>query len=254
MNNNTHLDLEMQVIDYKDWVNRSLVYVSRNFDDLRAGDDYSSMRPSIQIGFLNFRLFPEHPKFFSVNRMMDIEDHHEYSDMITVAYIDMTNIDMATDTDRRFNIDKWARFFKAKTWEELRMIAEANPAMEEAVSHLKELTAEERFRQECWAREDQLRRERGMKRRLDEALARIENEARRAEEADKRADDENRRAREAEARYIRSICKMLRNGKTAEQIADELDDDYDHIRSICDAADEFGPEYDAEKVISKILS
>ena len=56
-----------------------------------------------------------------------------------------------------------------------------------------------------------------------------------------------------EGRYfhlISQICRKLRKGKTVEQIADELEEDEARVKAICDAAEEFAPDYDEEKVMT----
>ena len=40
-NDNSYINLEMQVEDQKNWVPRSLTYLSREFDQLKHGDDYT---------------------------------------------------------------------------------------------------------------------------------------------------------------------------------------------------------------------
>ena len=63
MNDSTNLDLEMQVINYHDWIERSVFYTARNFGDLKTGDPYIDVRSSIHIGFLSYTLFEDCPKF-----------------------------------------------------------------------------------------------------------------------------------------------------------------------------------------------
>ncbi len=43
---------------------------------------------------------------------------------------------MATDEDRRYGIDEWARLFKATTWEEIRMLAEKNEYIDSAAQEM----------------------------------------------------------------------------------------------------------------------
>ena len=50
---------------------------------------------------------------------------------------------------------------------------------------------------------------------------------------------------------FRQICTKLKKGKTPEMIAQELEEDLSPIRSICEAAEEFAPEYDWKKVMEK---
>ena len=54
LNQNTLINLEMQVINEHNWPERSLSYLCREFDQLSAGQSYESVKPAIQIGLLNF--------------------------------------------------------------------------------------------------------------------------------------------------------------------------------------------------------
>ena len=54
-----------------------------------------------------------------------------------------------------------------------------------------------------------------------------------------------------EQRLFRQVCTKLKKGKTQKVIAEELEEDLSTIRSICEAAEEFAPEYDWKKVMEK---
>ena len=84
--------------------------------------------------------------------------------------LDLKRIDLATEEDRRYEIDCWARMFKAGTWEKLRMIAEKNKYMSEAAMAMYELNADEIIRQQCMAREEYNRYEKMMARKLAQHL------------------------------------------------------------------------------------
>ena len=51
---------------------------------------------------------------------------------------------------------------------------------------------------------------------------------------------------------ISLTVRKLRKGKSVEQIADELEADMETIAPICQAAEEFAPEYDEEKIFEKV--
>ena len=53
---------------------------------------------------------------------------------------------------------------------------------------------------------------------------------------------------------ISLTVRKLRKGKSVVQIADELEADIATIAPICQAAEEFAPEYDEEKVFRKLIS
>jgi len=54
---------------------------------------------------------------------MNVKNHHTYSDRFILNVVDLTKIDMATSEDKDYQIDYWARLFKARTGEDLKMIA-----------------------------------------------------------------------------------------------------------------------------------
>ena len=54
LNNNTCLNIEMQVINLGNWPERSLGYLCRSFDTLNRGEDYQNTKPVIQVCFLDF--------------------------------------------------------------------------------------------------------------------------------------------------------------------------------------------------------
>ena len=55
-----------------------------------------------------------------------------------------------------------------------------------------------------------------------------------------------------EERLIRQICRKLRKGKSVSQISDEVEEEEESIRAICDAIAPFGPGFDEEEVIARI--
>ena len=153
LNNNTNINLEMQVQNLGNWTERSLYYLCRNFDTLNSGDDYKEATSAIHIGFLDFTLFPEVPEFYATYRMMNVKNHHLYSSKFTLGVVDLTKIDLATDEDRIWGIDHWARLFKATTWEELKMLASKNQDFEDTIVTMQELSADEKIKLQCMARE-----------------------------------------------------------------------------------------------------
>ena len=79
---------------------------------------------------------------------------HLYSSKFSIHVLDLTRIDLATAEDQNYEIDRWAKLFKAKTWEELRMIAKNNPDLLQASNDLYTVNADEIIRQQARARAD----------------------------------------------------------------------------------------------------
>ena len=166
LNDSTILNLEMQVVNEHNWADRSLCYLCRDLDQLKHGEDYSQIQPVIQISFLNFTLFPEHPEFYATYKLLNVNNHTLYSDKLQISVVDLTQIQLATKEDKAHQIDYWASLFTCKDWEELTMLAENNEYLKEATETVYELSQEEQIRMQCEAREDYNRRMLGIGRML----------------------------------------------------------------------------------------
>ncbi len=174
MNNNTVINLEMQMNNQYNWPERSLVCLSRLFDNLNAGEAYKTVKPAFQIGILNFTPFPGHPEFFSTYKMMNIKNYYKYSDKFTILVLDLTQIHLADREGKDHDLDKWAKLFRALTWEDFKMISKENKSMREAGETLFTLNGDDRIRDLCEAREDYRRTWEGVKLEMDELQVKVE--------------------------------------------------------------------------------
>ena len=173
LNNNTIINLEMQVLDLKDWPERSLSYLARSYDNVAKGDEYINVKPVYHIGFLNYTLFPESPEFFARYRMMNIKNHNVYTTKFNLYVVDLTQTKLATQEDVDTGLVYWTQVFKAKTWEELRQMAERNQELQEATEALYVYNQDEIVKEQCRARQDYYNHERGMQKRMEEKDAAI---------------------------------------------------------------------------------
>ena len=165
LNNNQLLNLEMQIKNEFNWTDRSLTYLCRAFDQLQSGQEYEDILPVIHIGFTDFTLFPKEPEFYATYQMINIRNHSQvFSRKFTLSVINLTQIDKATEEDKASKIDYWARLFKAKTLEELQMLAQNDEYLQAAATSIRIANEEEIIREQCRAREDALRRERTLER------------------------------------------------------------------------------------------
>ena len=174
LNNNTIINLEMQVLDLKDWPERSLSYLARSYDNVAKGDEYINVKPVYHIGFLNYTLFPEYPEFFAKYQMLNIKNHNLYTTKFNLYVVDLTQIELATQEDVDTGLVYWTQVFKAKTWEELKQMAERNQELQEATEALYVYNQDEIVKEQCRARQDYYNHERGTQKRLEEARIALE--------------------------------------------------------------------------------
>lgn len=160
MHDGTTINLEMQVINEHNWPERSMSYLCRTFDNVNKGEDYLEVKPVIQIGLLDFTLFPDNPEFYATYKLLNVKNHKIYSDRLRISVLDLTHTELATKEDRVWQLDHWAALFKARTWEEIKMLAQDNEYIGDASAAIYKLTADEEIRLQCEAREDYFRRQR----------------------------------------------------------------------------------------------
>lgn len=164
LNDKSLINLEMQVNNEHNWAERSLSYLCRTFDHLYRGQDYEEALPVHHIGFLDFTLFPDYPEFYATYQLLNIKTHYLYSSKFSLFVIDLNQIDLATVEDKLYGIDHWARLFKSRTWEELKMLVKDNEYLDAAATSLYEANADWMVRERCIARKLAERREKTLER------------------------------------------------------------------------------------------
>lgn len=159
LNDKTIINLEMQVINFNDWTERSLSYLCRCFDNLGPGHGYLHVKSAVHIGFLDYTLFPDHPEFYATYRMINERTGQLYSSKFRISVVDLTKRNLATKEDIAHHRDLWAAFFKATEWGEVMALAEKDKNISEAAVTLRKLSDDELFKMRYKAREDMLRQE-----------------------------------------------------------------------------------------------
>ena len=174
LNDASIINLEMQVAKQDFWNNRSLSYLCSIFQNLERGDDYSKVKPAFHIGILDFSPFPDYPEFYATNQLMNVKKHYIYNDNFTLNVLDLNQIHLATEEDKAYKIDHWAKLFRAKTWEDLNMLAQNDNVFEETCETVYQLNQNNEVRYLCEMREEGqriMRTYQNMIKRRDAALA-----------------------------------------------------------------------------------
>lgn len=174
LNNDTLINLEMQVTDQLNWEERSLCYLCRTFDQLNSGQNYIESKSAIHIGFLDFTPAGKIPEFYGLYQLTNIKNHHLYSDKFTLGVVNLTQIELATADDKACQLDHWAKLFKSTTWEEIKMIAKKDEYLREASETLYVMNADEIVRQQCQARADYYRLHNSINQKMEELSSQVE--------------------------------------------------------------------------------
>lgn len=146
LNDNTKINIEMQVEQKAHWKTRTVFYLAKMFTaDLRRGEAYKKAKKCIAITVLDFNVIQNeeyHNVYLLRNAQSDI-----YTDMLELHTIELKK---APNREQPVPLDEWHSLFNAETEEELDMIQSKtkNSGIIEAIKELKEVSLTDRLRME----------------------------------------------------------------------------------------------------------
>lgn len=151
----SQVDVEIQVIAYDYWAERSLFYISKMYvDQIHEGEDYGQLKKCIHVGILDFKLFDDE-EYYSRFHIWEDNRRFQYSDKFEIHVLELPKLEKYDYPETE--LLKWARFFNATDKEELEMAAGGNEYTQKAYERLVELSADEEKRMEYEARQKALR-------------------------------------------------------------------------------------------------
>lgn len=206
-NDGDRINIEMQVRGQECWPERSTVYICRNFVTLNKGETYDNVKRTIHVGIIDFDLPIIGKELYAKNKIMNEKTHEVYCDRLELNVLSLRNIKYATENEKKSNLYQWAKIFAAKTWEELKMAA-TTEAMKSSVVTIRKLTAEERIRMQCEARERQLLDERTAESLKRKALAKARQAESKAQQAESKAQQAEERTRQAEEKFKQAEARI----------------------------------------------
>ena len=225
LNHSEIINIEIQSRFQEFWPERSLTYLCRNFDQLDRGDEYWKIKPCIHIGILEHDLFrTDDPRytgeFYSEYAVLNRRTGTEYSSKFEIRVLSLEHLEEASPEEKEDpnGLYFWAKLFKARSWEEMKTVAEGNEFMKSFVGTIKQLTAEEEIAQACENR-----------RRYSIEIATYEGMVRRAEAAAEAAKMEAEQAHE-EARQ--SVMQAQEEVHQARQEAEELRAEIERLQKL----------------------
>ena len=140
LNDDTKINIEIQVKAAADWDKRQLFYISKLFTaDIHVGEDYSGLKRCIGISILDFNL-TERPEYHSTYRLKD-NDGNLFSDMIELHILELRKALVQESP-----VNDWIRLFNAEREEDLDMIKTENAGILEAIREVKLMSLSKRLR------------------------------------------------------------------------------------------------------------
>lgn len=157
MNDDTEIDIEVQLSELSVWAERSLFYLSKMYtDQINPGDSYDKFKKCVSISILDFELFIDTADFYSCFHIAEDTRHTLYTDKMEFHVLELTKLpeELKEDSD---DILLWAKFINAERKEDFDMVAHKNPYIESAYQTLQVISQDKQKRLEYEAREKAIR-------------------------------------------------------------------------------------------------
>ena len=156
LKNGTQIDFEMQIAAFEHWDKRSIFYLSKMYtDQIKEGEDYSTLKKCIHVSILNAIYFPEDDVCYRRISFCDTKTGKEYSDLMEMHMLELEKLPPEDKNEE--GIILWMRFLSGKCEEDFRYMAEKDKYIGEAFNTLKKISADEEKRLEYEARQKAIR-------------------------------------------------------------------------------------------------
>ena len=136
MNDNTQVNIEVQIAKPKDMKKRAVFYWAKLYSyQISEGEDYSLLNDVISINLLNFKLFTNHDRCHTACHITDDFDKKTVIKDFEMHFIELPKFKLG-DIKRLRKSEKWIALFSNKcTDEELEEIAMSEPAIKKALEY-----------------------------------------------------------------------------------------------------------------------
>lgn len=154
-----HIDLEVQVNDEGDYIERATYYGARELSTaLKTGMQYNQIPQAIIISIVDFIIW-DHTVVHTVHHVHESTLGYRTTDILEWHYFELPKLSgrQANPDDE---LDVWLKLFDANTEEELMKLEDLEvPAVKQAISAYRNITATEEFQYLARIREDALHNE-----------------------------------------------------------------------------------------------
>lgn len=154
MNNNTEIDIEIQLAYMKAWADRSTFYVSKMLvEQVGINKKYSNIKKCIGINILDFKYMDDTQRFHTVYHLREDTEHIKYTDVMEIHIVELPKLPQNTDGTDLYS---WIKFIKSNDKEEFEMLAQQSQYLQRAYETLEEISADQEKRIAYTARQKAL--------------------------------------------------------------------------------------------------
>jgi predicted transposase/invertase (TIGR01784 family) len=155
-NNNTKVNIEIQLKNQYNMKRRTLYYWSKLFESqMEEGDPYQKLQKTVTINILNFNYLRENNRYHNTYVLKEKQTNEVLTDLEEIHFIELPKLDedsfksleeVENDT-KRDELIPWALFLKNPDSEVIKMLEERIKELQEAAEVLEVLSHDEKTRE-----------------------------------------------------------------------------------------------------------
>lgn len=147
MNDDTEINIEMQVVSMSTWTDRSVFYVSKMLSEqVGINRKYTNIKKCIGISIVDFNCIKQTNNYHTIYHIREDSDPTIiFSDKMEWHMVELPKLPKITDGTSIYN---WTKFFKTEKREEFEMLAQGNEYLQEAYRQLDIISQDEQKRME----------------------------------------------------------------------------------------------------------
>ncbi|OCL26596.1 hypothetical protein U472_11470 [Orenia metallireducens] len=155
-NNNTKINIEIQLKNQYNMKRRTLYYWSKLFESqMEEGDPYQKLQKTVTINILNFNYLRENSRYHNTYLLKEKETNEVLTDLQEIHFIELPklnadrfkSIDEVESKRDKDNLIPWALFLKNPDSEVIRMLEERIKELKEAAEVLELLSHDKKARE-----------------------------------------------------------------------------------------------------------
>jgi predicted transposase/invertase (TIGR01784 family) len=151
MNDDTELDIEIQVHPMSSWADRSLFYISKMYSEQIGIDSkYTNFKKCVSISILDFKLLTDTTEFYSSYHIREDKRHTIYTDKMEFHIIELPKLPTNSDGSPVYD---WAKFISSEDRGDFEMLAKKSVYLDEAYKQLEVISQDQQKRLEYTARQ-----------------------------------------------------------------------------------------------------
>lgn len=156
LNDDTVVNIEMQMDNYHNMKERSLFYWAKLYGDtLETGQDYLQNKRTITINILNYNLFKDGP-YHDITRLRRDYNNAVLTEDVEIHFIQLPK---CREEDIKTKLDLWVQYLGNRSERGVKKAMESNEKIRKAQEELEYLSGDEEARRIAFLREKAIRDE-----------------------------------------------------------------------------------------------